>query len=96
MNIKSLCQYGGPGPIQNWGLSRQYHPSSQRTDGRTWVTSIAMNSPLICVSAKRLQSKKDAAALGDVLVQFEKNKGKHTISELGPNWQAPPVVWMMT
>ncbi|DBA86960.1 TPA: hypothetical protein ACH3X2_000352 [Trebouxia sp. C0005] len=42
------------------------------------LLSQKMETAVICVSAKRLQTKKDAA-LGNVLVQFEKKTDKHTV-----------------
>ncbi|KAA6427665.1 MAG: hypothetical protein FRX49_02328 [Trebouxia sp. A1-2] len=42
------------------------------------LLSQKMETAVICVSAKRLQAKKDAA-LGNVLVQFEKKTDKHTV-----------------
>ena len=40
------------------------------------LLSERMETAVICLSTKRLQSRKDAA-LGSVLVQFEKNTDKH-------------------
>ncbi|DBA98346.1 TPA: hypothetical protein ACH3X1_001262 [Trebouxia sp. C0004] len=42
------------------------------------LLSRKMKTAVVCVSAKRLQSKKDAA-LGNALVQFEKKTDKHTV-----------------
>lgn len=42
------------------------------------LLSQKMKTAVVCVSAKRLQSKK-GAALGNVLVQLEKRTDKHTV-----------------
>ena len=49
-----------------------------------------LETAIVCVSAKRLQSKKDAA-LGNVLVQFEKKTDKHTVFKARAKLAGTPI-----
>jgi len=49
-----------------------------------------LETAVVCVSAKRLQSKKDAA-LGNVLVQFEKKTDKHTVFKARAKLAGTPI-----
>ncbi|DBB13394.1 TPA: hypothetical protein ACH3X3_005127 [Trebouxia sp. C0006] len=49
-----------------------------------------LETAVVCASAKRLQSKKDAA-LGNVLVQFEKKTDKHTMFKARAKLAGTPI-----
>lgn len=49
-----------------------------------------LETAVVCVSAKRLQSNKDAA-LGNVLVQFEKKTDKHTVFKAKAKLAGTPI-----
>ena len=54
------------------------------------LLSQKMETAVVCVSAKRLQSKKDAAR-GNVLVQFEKKTDKHTVFKARAKLAGTPI-----